>query len=42
MIPLGYMRIDRRTFYLNGGFANPRCVRITRNKRWIYLYRAKA
>ena len=39
LIPLGYVRISRRDFYLYGGFANSRCVRITRNRHWVYLWR---
>lgn len=36
---IGYMRMTRRGWYLAGGFAEPRCVRVTRNKRWAYYWR---
>lgn len=35
----GYTRISRKTFYLNGGFSNSRCVRVTRNRAWAYFWR---
>jgi len=36
---IGYERISKRTFYANGGFANSRCVRVTRNGSWAYYWR---
>ena len=36
---LGYMRISKRDFYLNGGFADSRCTRVTRGRSWAYFYR---
>jgi len=36
---MGYERISRRDFYLNGGFANSRCVRVTRGRGWAYFFR---
>lgn len=36
---IGYERISKRDFYLNGAFANPRCVRVTRGRSWAYFYR---
>ena len=36
---VGYERISRKTFYLNGGFAHPRCVRVTRGGHWAYFWR---
>lgn len=36
---IGYERITKREFYTNGGFSNPRCVRVTRNKAWAYYWR---
>ncbi len=36
---LGYMRIRKSEFYLNGGFANPHCVRVTRGRAWAYFWR---
>lgn len=35
----GYMRITRRVFYANGGFSNPRCLRVTRGRAWAYFWR---
>ena len=37
---IGYIKISRADFYLNGGFANDRCVRVTRGQSWAYFYRA--
>jgi hypothetical protein len=36
---MGYERISKRDFYANGGFANARCVRVTRGRSWVYFYR---
>lgn len=36
---LGYTKISRREFYANGGFANPRNVRVTRGRAWAYFVR---
>jgi hypothetical protein len=36
---IGYMRMTRRAWYAAGGFANPRCVRVTRGRSWAYFYR---
>ena len=36
---LGHMRITRSTWYRAGGFAEPRCVRVTRGGRWVYYWR---
>lgn len=36
---IGYTRINRKTFYAYGGFANPRCVRVERGKAWAYFIR---
>lgn len=41
-IVIGYMKISKRTFYLNGGFANSRCVRVTRGRSWAYFWRVNA
>lgn len=38
----GYERITKADFYLNGGFANSRCVRVTRNGAWAYYWRLTA
>ena len=35
----GYTKITRRDFYLMGGFAHPRLVRVTRGKAWAYYQR---
>lgn len=37
---LGYARMTRAAWYRAGGFANARCVRVTRNGRWAYYWRA--
>lgn len=37
---LGYARMTRKAWYRAGGFSEPRCVRVTRNGRWVYLWRA--
>jgi hypothetical protein len=37
---LRYARMTRKAWYRAGGFSEPRCVRVTRNKRWVYLWRA--
>jgi hypothetical protein len=39
---IGYERISKRDFYANGGFANPRCVRVTRGSSWAYFYKHAA
>lgn len=36
---IGYMRITKRAFYDQGGFSNPRLIRVTRSRRWAYFYR---
>lgn len=36
---IGYMQITKRAWYLAGGFAEPRCVRVTRGRSWAYFYR---
>lgn len=36
---IGYMRMTRAAWYRAGGFSEPRCVRVTRCGRWLYLYR---
>jgi predicted enzyme related to lactoylglutathione lyase len=36
---MGYMRISKRGWYRAGGFAESRCVRVTRGKSWAYFYR---
>lgn len=36
---MGYERIRKRAWYLNGGFANSRCVRRMRGGSWQYFYR---
>ena len=38
----GYTQITRREWYLAGGFEESRCIRITRNKHWIYLWKASS
>lgn len=35
----GYSRISKHVFYNAGGFSNPRCVRVTREREWAYFYR---
>lgn len=37
---MNHVRISKRDFYLNGGFANSRCVRVTRGSSWAYFWRA--
>lgn len=37
---IGYMQISKREFYANGGFANTKQVRVTRNGDWAYFKRA--
>lgn len=37
---MNYMKISRRDFYHNGGFANTHCVRVTRGRSWAYYWRA--
>lgn len=37
---MDHARISKRAFYLKGGFANPRCVRVTRGRAWAYFWRA--
>lgn len=37
---IGYIRISKRDWYANGGFANSRCVRVQRGRSWAYFYRA--
>jgi hypothetical protein len=39
MSVIGYERISKRDFYANGGFSNPRCVRVARGRSWAYFYR---
>lgn len=34
----GYIEISEREFYARGGFANSRCVRVTRDGEWAYFY----
>ncbi len=36
---MNYTRISKMDFYLNGGFANPRCVRVSRGKSWAYFWK---
>lgn len=36
---IGYERISKKDFYHNGGFANTRCVRVTRGRSWGYFFR---
>ena len=33
---IGYAKIPRKEFYKLGGFANPKLVRVTRNRAWAY------
>lgn len=33
---IGYRKISESEFYLRGGFANTKFVRVTRNKAWAY------
>jgi hypothetical protein len=37
---LGYARMTRAAWYRAGGFQEARCVRVTRGKRWVYLWKA--
>lgn len=37
---MGYTRVTKRAFYQAGGFANPRCVRVTRGKAYAYFIRS--
>lgn len=34
-----YTKISRAAFYRNGGFSNPRLVRVTRSGAWAYFQR---
>lgn len=36
----GYTKITKAQFYSYGGFANPRCVRVTRSGVWAHYWRA--
>jgi len=36
---IGYRRISKRFFYRLGGFANPRCIRVTRSGGWAYYWK---
>lgn len=36
---IGYLQLTRRAWYHAGGFAESRCVRVTRGKRWAYFWR---
>jgi len=36
---IGYMRIDKRSFYDTGGFSNGRNVRVERSGHWAYYRR---
>lgn len=38
---IGYTKITKRAFYNAGGFANTRCVRVTRGRAWAYFYRVE-
>lgn len=35
----GHNRITKLEWWRLGGFANPRCVRVTRRGLWAYYYR---
>lgn len=35
----GYTEITKADFYSNGGFNNPKLVRVTRGKQWVYYSR---
>lgn len=35
---IGYVKITKREFYLNGGFANPKCIRVTRGKSYAHYW----
>jgi hypothetical protein len=37
---IGYTKISREQFYRQGGFSNPRLVRVTRNGVWAYFGRS--
>ncbi len=37
---IGYVRITKRNWYRAGGFAEPRCIRVTRGRGWAYFWRA--
>lgn len=37
---IGHKKISKAVFYSRGGFANSRCVRVTRGDEWAYFYRA--
>lgn len=36
---MNHEKITRAEFYKLGGFANTRCVRVTRSGRWAYYLR---
>lgn len=36
---IGYLRLTKRAWYLAGGFAEDRCVRVTRGRSWAYFWR---
>ncbi len=36
---IGYLRMDKRAWYRAGGFAENRCIRVTRNGAWSYYWR---
>lgn len=38
---MGYTQITRKEFYASGGFSNPRLVRVTRNRAWVYFRRSQ-
>ena len=33
---IGSMRVSKKTWYLNGGFRNPKCLRRMVNGAWHY------
>lgn len=36
---IGHTKITRAAFYNAGGFANPRCVRVSRGASYAYYFR---
>lgn len=36
---IGYMRLSKRNWYNAGGFAESRCVRVSRGHSWAYYWR---
>lgn len=37
---VGYTKINKASFYVNGGFSNPSLIRVTRSGSWAYFQKA--